>query len=307
MDQDAAANAASMKSQSVTVKVPASTSNLGSGFDTLGLAFQLYNFVRVQRSTTKGVRLLSPIPEEERAHAVIMLTEAATLFFRRARQKTFGIEVHLSGEVPSARGLGYSATARLGIIAALNKLTRAGLDRQQLLELVTGLEGHPDNASPAIFGGFTVSGFVGKSVRCLKFSVSSTVQFVTLIPPFKISTEKARALMPQTFSRPDAAHSLNRAALITAAFAGGKYELLRGLFDDRFHQPYREPLIPQLSRVIQAGEKAGAMGGWLSGSGSAIICLAVEKAEAVAKAMQKQLPQAEMKILAADNDGFKLE
>ena len=80
MDQDAAANAASMKSQSVTVKVPASTSNLGSGFDTLGLAFQLYNFVRVQRSTTKGVRLLSPIPEEERAHAVIMLTEAATLF-----------------------------------------------------------------------------------------------------------------------------------------------------------------------------------------------------------------------------------
>src|SRR5205823_10257143 len=122
------------------------------------------------------------------------------------------------------------------------------------------------------------------------FDVDAKLKLVTLLPRFRVSTEQARKLMPETLSRADAAHGLNRASLITAAFASGNYGQLRGIFDDRIHQPYREPLIPQLSRVIRAGEAASAIGGFLSGSGSAIICLTLERPEAVAEAMKNELP-----------------
>lgn len=223
----------------------------------------------------------------------------------------------MHGNVPVARGLGFSATARLGMVAALNELSGAAWGRQQLLELVTFLEGHPDNASPAIFGGFTVSGMVGEArsvergscqaVRCVRFAVKPELSLVTLIPRFKVNTEKARSLVPENFSRADAVHGLNRAALITAAFAAEAYDSLRGLFDDRIHQPHRETLIPQLSRVIRAGEAAGAIGGFLSGSGSAIICLSLREPQAVAKAMRKELPDSETEILVPDNQGFQIE
>jgi homoserine kinase len=292
---------------SVKVKVPGSTSNLGSGFDTLGLAVSLYNYVRVTRTAGGEVVMVSPLARAGRARLTAMLSEAAALFFRRTRLAEFGLEVSLSGDVPGGRGLGASATARLGLVAALNELARAGLSRQQLLDLVTTLEGHPDNASPALFGGFTVSGLVGKMVRCHSFPVGPKLKCVTLIPRFEIRTETARQRVPRTFSKADTVHALNRAALITAALAGGNYEALRGVFDDRVHQPYREKLIPQLTRVIRAGERMGALGGFLSGSGSAIMCLTLERAEAVARAMHRVLPESEMKILTADNAGIVIE
>lgn len=295
-----------MKQDSITVRVPGTTSNLGPGFDTLGIALKLYNHVRVTRAEGKGVELISPIGGDERVEATAMLAEAAKLFFRRARKPVFGIEVSLSGDVPIARGLGSSVTARLGVVAALNELAGARLSRQELLEIAAELEGHPDNAAPAIFGGFTAAGIIGNSVRCVHFPVSSRLKFVALIPRFEVSTEEARKLVPPTFSKDDTVHNLNRAALISAAFASGDYRQLRGLFEDRVHQPYRERLIPQLSRVIRAGEKAGALGGWLSGSGSTIICVALERPQAVAGAMQRQLKNSEVKVLTADNQGARV-
>ena len=294
-----------MISNAVTVRIPGSTSNLGSGFDTLGLAVRLYNRVQVTRVEGQGVRVLSALREGPAQNISAALKEGAELFFRRVDKPGFGVEFSLSGDVPFGRGLGASATARLGLIAALNKLSAANLTREELLDIVTALEGHPDNASPALFGGFTVSGKVDGRVRCLHFPVNAKIKLVTLIPNFVIETEDARKLVPAMFSRADTAHSLNRSALISAAFASGNYEQLRGLFDDRLHQPYREKLLPQLSAVIRAGEQAGAIGGWLSGSGSAIICMTLEKAEQVGQAMQRELPECEIKILTADNEGFR--
>ena len=291
---------------SITSRVPGTSANLGPGFDALGLAVRLYNFVEVQPAAKRGVEITSPIADESRAGATAMLAESAALFFKRAKKKSFGFRISLAGDVPIARGLGSSVTARLGVVAALNELTGAKLDRPALLDLVTELEGHPDNAAPAIFGGFTAAGIVGKSVRVVRCPVSPKVKFVTLIPRFELSTEKARKLVPQSFSKADTVHNLNRAALISAAFALGDYEALRGTFDDRVHQPYREQLIPQLSAVIRAGEKAGAIGGWLSGSGSTIMCLTLDHAEAVAQAMQRQLKDSDVFILQADRDGVKV-
>jgi homoserine kinase len=279
--------------KSVTVRVPASTSNLGSGFDTLGLAVNLYNRVTLSKS-----------PSALRHPPIIL--EAATAFFRRAKLSRFAFEASITGTIPVARGLGASGALRAGIVAGLNELSGARLPMEALLEIVTDLEGHPDNASPALLGGCTVSGRVGKEVRCLRFAVSSKLKMVTLIPDFKVETEEARRLIPQSFSKADTAHSLNRAALVAAAFAAKDYEALRGLFDDRLHQPYRLPLVPQLNAVIRAGEKAGAIGGFLSGSGSAIICLTLDNAEAVADAMKRRLPGSEALILRADNSGLRI-
>jgi homoserine kinase len=289
----------------VTVRVPGSTSNLGSGFDTLGLALKLYTNVCVTATAEKGIAVVSPLARKDNPAAMHLVTEAAGLFFQRTRNEPCGIEVCLKSKVPIARGLGYSSTVRVGVLAALNELTRAGLDRADLLQLATELEGHPDNASPAIFGGFTVSGRIGSRVRCFRSPVSSYVKFITLVPRFTVSTEQARKFMPKIYSRTDAAHALNRSALVTAAFSSGDYAALRGVFDDRMHQPYRERLVPRLNKVVQAGERAGAIGGFLSGSGSSIICVTLKNERAVAKAMQRQLHDSSAIRLSADNEGFR--
>jgi len=282
--------------RSVTVRVPASTSNLGSGFDTLGLAVNLYNKITLKRAVTKTK---SPdVPP--------MVVEAAKLFFERAKISPIPFNFAIAGNIPVARGLGASGALRAGVVAGLNQLTAAQLPREWLLEIVTDLEGHPDNASPALLGGCTVSGRVGQHVRCLRFRVSSKLKIITLIPNFRVETEEARRLIPQTFSKADTAHSLNRAALVAAAFAAKNYEALRGLFDDRLHQPHRLPLVPQLNAVIRAGEKAGAIGGFLSGSGSAIICLALERADQIAAAMRRVVNGCEVLILHADNAGLRV-
>jgi homoserine kinase len=292
---------------SVTVRVPATSANLGPGFDTLGLALRLYNRVRVTRTTGRGVTLASAVAPDARAGAEAMVTEAAAAFFRRARMTRaarFGAAVHLSGDVPVARGLGSSVTVRLGLVAGLNALAGGPLDAAALLAVVTALEHHPDNAAPALHGGFTAAGMVGGAVRCVRFRVPAAWRFVTLIPRFEVGTEAARLLVPDSFSKADTVHSLNRAALITGAFARGDAAALRGLFDDRLHQPHREALIPQLTSVIRAGERAGAVGGWLSGSGSTIMCLTVADAAAAAAAMLGALPDADVRVLAADNRGL---
>lgn len=301
---------ANLRRMTATVRVPATTANLGPGFDCLGLALKLYNRVRVTRTQAPEVVITSPLAEADRPGATMMLTVAGAAFFQRVRKPAFGFEISITGDVPLARGLGSSVTARLGCVAALNALLGEPLDRPALLDIVTQLEGHPDNGAPAVYGGFTAAGMVGNEVRVQRFPVATKAIFVTLIPDFEVPTPEARKLVPGQFSKADTVHSLGRSALITGAFASGDLEQLRGLFDDRLHQPYREKLIPQLSAVIAAGESAGAVGGWLSGSGSTIICLVTRGpgiAKKVARAMQKELPGSQIHLLAADARGYTVE
>ncbi len=293
-----------MRLRSVTVRVPASTSNLGSGFDTLGLALRLYNRVEVSRTSKPGLHILAATSAAELAAITRLAEPVVELFFRQTGRKPFGISLTQRSEIPVGRGLGASAALRVGLAAGLNTLTRSPFDRQQLLNLVTEVEGHPDNTAPSILGGFTASTMIGQEARTIRFAVSPKAKFVTLIPNFEVSTPMARKLVPQKFTKADTVHSLTRVALITAAFTSGKLEALRGCFDDRIHQPYREPLIPQLSQVIRAGEKAGAIGGWLSGSGSAIICLTLEDEKPVAQAMRRELPDSTVMVLTADRNGI---
>ncbi len=255
--------------QHVTVRVPATTSNLGPGFDCLGVALQLYNDVTVQRS--------------ERTCQSSIIRELAAKFFSAAKCQRFGFSCTISGDVPVARGLGSSATIRVGLLHGLNELAGAKLTRHELFAAAADLEQHPDNAAPATFGGFTVT----RGSQVQRFKVSPRLLFVLLVPQLEIETAKARALLPKNIRRTDAVMSAANAATITAAFASHAYENLRGRFSDGLHQPYREKLVPYLSDTIEAAEKAGALGAFLSGSGSAICAVTLNHAEKISTAMSK--------------------
>jgi homoserine kinase len=230
-----------------------------------------------------------------------MANEAAERFFTRSAVEPFGFEWEIEGEVPLSRGMGSSVTVRLGLLSGLNVLAGEPLSRTDLFELCSLLEGHPDNAAPAAFGGFTVAG--GTTVA--RFEVAPELAFVLLIPDFEIATPDARRVLPATLDRLSAVSSCANACRITAAFASQNYALLRHSFHDGLHQPFRRALIPFLPEVITAGEKAGALGGFLSGSGSTICCVTLENAEGVAAAMAAATPGvARTLVTRADNLGM---
>ena len=288
-----------MRKTSITVRVPASTSNLGPGFDTLGIALKLHNQVFIRET------------DEPSAVRTDISTEAAAAFFARSKIKPYDVQIEVKGDVPASSGLGSSATVRLGVVYGLNEMNGRPLSDHAMLDAVSELEGHSDNCAPALFGGFVVSGFVGGSVRYRRFSVPASLKFVCCIPQIAVPTEKARALLPRQVSLRDAVENLNRVALLTATFATGDFSLLRGLFDDKLHQPYRKKLVPQMDDVIAAGVEAGALGGWLSGSGATVMCVTEQKEREVADAMTRVFARDRVRcathVLHADNDGTRLK
>ncbi len=276
--------------QQVTVRAPASTSNLGPGFDCLGVALSLYNQVTVKSGTAGGGNR--------------MVRDAARKFFAVANCKPFDFSCDILGNVPIGRGLGSSVTVRLGVLHALNEIARTNLSRDELFKLCAELEGHPDNAAPASFGGFTIA----RGTDVQHFNVSPRLRFILLIPSFEIATIEARRLLPADILRTNAARNTANVAAIAAAFATRDYKRLRGCFVDYLHQPFRKKLVPFLDRVITAAERAGALGAFLSGSGSAICALALDDSKKIAAAMQRasRLFHTQTVITRADNRGVRI-
>jgi homoserine kinase len=272
----------------ITVRIPASTSNLGPGFDCLGVALRIYNLVTVSRTTKREP--FAPI-----------VAKVADLFFKRTKRGRFAFSCSAAEKIPRSRGLGSSATIRLGVLHGLNELARRPLDRLSIFRLCAELEGHPDNAAPSSFGGFAVAR--GENVQ--RFAVSPRLKFVLLIPDFEIRTAAARRILPVEIPHTDAVASVGNASAITAAFASRDYGNLRGAFVDQLHQPFRARLIPFLPRVIAAAEKAGALGAFLSGSGSTICAVTLRNPKKVGAAMLRaaKTTAARTLITTADNNG----
>jgi homoserine kinase len=291
--------------QQVTVRVPASTSNLGPGYDCLGVALRLHNSVTVVR----GEMLRSSHPP--------IVSDAAERFFKETRRRAFSFSCSIVERVPRCRGLGSSATIRLGILLGMNRLSGDSLDRLTLFRLCAELEGHPDNAAPATFGGFTVVGSTSCGRRgntpqrgvptFQRFVVSSRLYFVLLVPDLEIETARARRILPAKIARVAAVENCANACAITAAFASQAYEKMRGSFSDNLHQPFRAKLIHFLPRVIEAAERAGALGAFLSGSGSAIAAVTLEAPDKIAAAMASAATvPAHTIITYADNRGAQV-
>ncbi|HEY7001815.1 MAG TPA: homoserine kinase [Candidatus Udaeobacter sp.] len=286
--------------QQITVRVPASTSNLGPGFDCLGVALRIYNKVTV----TSGRLPEQPHPE--------IVSQAAERFFKQARRRTFPFSFSILEEVPRSRGLGSSAAIRLGILFGLNLLGGQLLDQSALFHLCAELEGHPDNAAPATFGGFTVVRTPHCDVRSTqgvdhtlqRFDVSPHLYFVLLVPELEIRTSTARKLLPSKISHAAAVENCGNACAITAAFASKNYKELQGAFVDFVHQPFRAKLMPFLAGVVATAEKAGALGAFLSGSGSTICAVTLQDPHRVAAAMKRAAKAPSRTIVTrADNRG----
>jgi homoserine kinase len=276
----------------ITVQVPASTTNLGPGFDCFGVALKLSNRIIL-------------LPESAEISAPIV-REAAKLFFERTGTTPIQFGCRIEGEVPQARGLGSSVTVRAGILIGLNDLCGTRLSRETLCDFCSALEGHPDNAAAALFGGFAIVNNLRNRVD--RFDVDPALKFILLIPDFEVKTSDARKVVPISFTRQSVVQNLANTALIAAAFASGEYERLRGSFSDQIHQPYREPLVPILPAVLKSAEEAGALGGFLSGSGSTIACVTLYDEDRIAAAMGAAARGTNTKtvIVTADNLGARI-
>jgi homoserine kinase len=304
----------------VTVRVPGSTSNCGAGFDTLGLALTIYNRVTLARvaerpADARAQEMVAERPADARAQEMVAAT--ATAFFKATKKKKTGagFRYRIEGEVPPARGLGSSVTVIAGVLAGLDALHGTGLSRPKLVEIATAIEGHPDNASAGVLGGFTVSRCTpggGDYVDTIRIHVPAELVFVVASPSVEMLTKESRGVLPSSLPYFDAVKSINSAAYLTAAFATGDFEKLRHAVGDFMHEPYRLPKIRGGRAAIDGGIAAGALTGWLSGSGSSVLCVAArEKSDAVAAAMRgafaREKISCEARTLAADNDGLRVE
>jgi len=279
----------------IRIRIPASTSNLGSGFDTLGLALQLYLTVLVDATDQPYG---SFIFEGEGAAALREATED-NLIFRAMRfagtaegaeLKPARMLVH--NEIPLARGLGSSGAAIIAGLSVFEVVTGRPLGTDKILEYATRVEGHSDNISAALLGSFVVSCVTADNgVIAQKLEWPDEVRAVVVIPDLKVRTEEARAVLPDRIDYSDAVFNIQRSSLLVAGVAGGRRDLMREAMKDKLHQSYRASLVPALERTLamDSGELAsvpGYLGMALSGSGPTVVAFATGDFDRIARVIQ---------------------
>ena len=302
-------------SQDITVKVPATSANIGSGFDALGLALSLYNEVSFRKTDEGGLSLVveglgqGKITTDFERNLVGQAMLRAALVNGKTLPEN-GV-ITLFNRIPLARGLGSSSAAVVGGLLLGNELTGRGMDENQILHEATLMEGHPDNAAPALLGGLCMSVTdEKKKVSVQTFALDEDLSFITVSPDKEVRTADARAVLPQTIDYHAAVFNVAHVAFLVGAFIGKRYDLLRTGLQDKLHMPYRLPLIPGGAEALAAAEKAGAVGATVSGSGSTLIAFAVKGEEQIAQAMKdvfKSVGLASVHhILKACNDGVQI-
>ncbi len=258
----------------IKIQVPATSANLGAGFDALGLALGFYNFVEMEESDRIDISSADglDIPKDENN----MIYVAARDLYEVCGRKMPGMKIVQTNNIPMARGLGSSSACIVAGLAGANHLLGNPLTQDDLVDLAAQIEGHPDNTAPALLGGIVTAVFDGRKVHWVKQEVYTKLRFVTIIPDFELKTEKARACLPSQVSHKDAVYNLSRAALFSASLLTGKFENLRTAVHDRLHQPYRMELIPHCREVFDIAYTHGAYGAYISGAGPTIMAIVDE-------------------------------
>jgi len=265
----------------VSVEVPASSANLGAGYDCLGLALAMTNRIEVEvRAWSRGLIELTVEGEgrdeltDDRDNRFVRGLEATLRTARGELSEGVGWRITMHNQIPLARGLGSSAAATVGGILAGNALAGEALSMPEMLRIATEIEGHPDNAAAALLGGFVVSAAYDGAVEAIRFDAPRDLRAVLFIPDLRLPTDQMRAALPVTVPRKDAVANLGAVAVGVAGLATGRYDLLARLTTDRLHEPYRATVYPQLPRLVSAARGAGALGACLSGAGSTILAFA---------------------------------
>jgi homoserine kinase len=293
--------------------VPASSTNLGPGFDVLGVALALYNVADLAEADGVAVEIegegAQSLPRDERN----VVVQGARLVYQKVGRSFRGLALRQRNRIPPSRGLGSSSTAWLAGILGANALLGAPLEPDALMDLAIGQEGHPDNVGAALRGGVTVTCWDGETRAVVALPVPDTVEFVVLVPAFEASTAAARAALPAHYTRADAVYNVGRVALLVAAWTQARWDLVGQAMGDRLHQPHRaRALFPWLDGVLAAARGAGALGAALSGAGPSVLGLTPAGGGAtVARAMERALAAAGHAgrgvVLAADTHGARVE
>jgi homoserine kinase len=292
--------------------VPATSANCGPGFDTLGLALEIYNDFELAGSDRVQVDIdgegAGRLPRDERS----LVVRGARLVHEAAGRPFHGVRVRQVNRIPPSRGLGSSASAWLGGILGANALLGGPLDPTALLALAIQQEGHPDNVAAAFHGGLTVTCWDADVRAVVSLPVPAPLRFAVLVPDREASTAEARAALPPGYSRADAVFNVGRVALFLAALAAERWDLLGPAMDDRLHQPYRSrALFPWLDGVVAAAREAGALGAALSGAGPSVLAVTRgAEADGVGRAMQSALARerlgSRVLVLGADRQGARV-
>ena len=256
------------------IQIPATSANLGAGFDALGLALTYYNYVEMEECDHIDISSSDnlDIPTDERNLIYI----SAKDLFEVCGKKLDGLKIRQTNNIPMTRGLGSSSACIIAGLVGANKILGEPLTKDDLVDLSAQIEGHPDNTAPALLGGIVTAVFDGRKVHWVKQEVYTKLKFVAIIPDFELKTEMARACLPKEISHKDAVYNLSRAALFSASLLTGKFENLRTAVHDRLHQPYRMELIPRCREVFDIAYTHGAYGAYISGAGPTVMAIVDE-------------------------------
>lgn len=291
------------------VSVPGTSANLGPGFDALGLAVDLRNTIEIKPS-----RFFSISVKGEGANFLKM--KGSNIFLnifndlykqlggRRPDRNRFVFNNH----IPISRGLGSSSAVIVSAIAAAHKAANREADKKKILDMALRFEPHPDNITPAVYGGFNVAVVENRKVRSIRQDIPDTVKAVIVIPDKPISTKASRGTLPKKIFFDEGVYNLGRASLLTACFMSGNFDLLRYAARDRLHQHARMGKLPVLFDVQKTAWNNGALMSTLSGSGSTFFSMAyADDAEKLHLALEERFPKFKVKTLDFDNDGLTLE
>lgn len=293
-----------------TIKVPATSANLGPGFDTLGLALDLWNETTISPAKEFSVQVTGEGTGRLASGKNNLLVRAAQRVAERVGKSLPPFHAECVNRIPLSSGMGSSSAAILTGLLAGNALLENPFSREEILNLACEMEGHPDNVAPAMMGGLVVSAMENGKVIARKILVEVNVHVTIVLPNFYLPTKQARAALPKKVSMRNAIHNISRTALIVEAFRNGDLDLLGNVMTDKLHQPYRLKLIPGAASAMEAAKEAGASAVALSGAGPSVIAFSTGEAgvgEAMKRAYEAAGVEARIFRLGVASRGAELE
>ncbi len=296
------------------VKVPATSANLGPGFDALGLALDLWNETKFTPADKFSLHIEGEGANRLAPNQKNLIVRSMQKVYDAAGKQMSPVCIHCINRIPLASGLGSSAAAIITGLLGANAMLDNPLSSTDILTLATEIEGHPDNVAPALMGGLVVSTMNESKVVARKIIGAQHVVplCVTItLPDFNFPTKQARAALPKHVSMKDAVHNISRAVLVIEAFRNGDLDLLGKVMDDVLHQPYRLPLIPGAREAMDAAKKAGASAAALSGAGPSLIAFSAKQDANIGEAMKRAFESVGLSArvfeLGISEEGAKIE
>lgn len=272
------------------IKVPATSANIGSGFDALGIALTMYNEIEIDESDVLEITSLDAVEVPITAENLIFQS-ACRLYNECGKPEPKGMKILQTNVVPMARGLGSSSTCVAAGLLGANELLGNPVSKEDLVNIACSIEGHPDNTTPALLGGLTSAAVENGRVYAVTLHVADKFRFAAFIPDFELKTSVARGVLPESVSRADAVYNLSRSALMAGSLATGNVENLRIAVQDKIHQPYRLGLIPGASSIFDLSYECGSLATYISGAGPTIMSIISRSNEDFERLISEQLVQ----------------